>query len=71
MRSTYEVSNFANVRKNGKDFECKVISYYVDTYGCKKEYKHFSDKYLVHREVFRFFIGEIPEDFVVHQIENL
>jgi len=64
----YEVSNFGNVRKNGKEFDCKVI-FYVKTDGHKKEYKHFSDNYYVHREVYRLFKGEIPEKFVVHHID--
>jgi len=49
-RNIYEVSNFGNVRKNAKDFECKVN---------RDGYKHFS-KYFVHREVYRLFKGEIP-----------
>jgi len=64
-RSIYEVSNFGNVRKNGKEFECKVISC-VSVDGHKKEYKYFSSNHYVHREVYRLFIGEIPSDFVVH-----
>jgi len=68
-RNIYEVSNFGNVRKNGKDFECKLSSY-VNTYGHKKEYKYFSSNHYVHREVHILFIGGIPEDFVVHHIDD-
>ena len=58
--NTYEVSNFGNVRKNGKGYECKVN---------RDGYKGFT-KYYVHREVYRLFIGEIPEKFHVHHIDN-
>ena len=67
-RNTYEVSNFGNVRKNGNEFECKVISW-VKADGCKKEYKYFSSNHYVHREVYILFIGKITEKFVVHHID--
>jgi len=58
--NTWEVSNFGNVRKNGKEFECKVY---------KKVYKYFAGHF-VHREVYILFIGEMPEKFHVHHIDG-
>jgi len=59
-RNIYEVSNFGNVRKNGKEFDCKIS---------RNGYKYFAGHF-VHREVYILFIGEIPEKFVVHHIDG-